>query len=54
MFPRLSIRSFFEFFKEMLRYMGNPIVLFSGLLVGFATSIRILGPLAGVIVLVTL
>jgi hypothetical protein len=51
--PHVSAESFFQFLKDMLNYIGNPTVLFSGLILGLTISIRVLGPLAGIIVLVT-
>jgi len=51
--PRVSMGPLFQLFKDMLNYMGNPTVLFSGLILGLTISIRVLGPLAGAIVLVT-
>ncbi|MBI1793619.1 MAG: hypothetical protein HYR70_05455 [Chloroflexi bacterium] len=54
MFENLLFHSklgvFPRFAKNLLGYLGNPAILFSGILLGLTASIRILGPFAGLIV----
>ena len=48
----IFIKRFGSFARESSRLLLNPMVLGAGLLLGFTTSIRVLGPLAGGIVMV--
>ncbi len=47
-------RKFLSFLKEFFRSLAKPRIIFAGIILGFTSSIRVLGPLAGLIVIVYL